>query len=180
MNKSILLIILALLSMKVGADTKTDKIKKIMEIQGQVQMWQEAIDSGKKQSEKLGTTAMDQLISRLSPSAEFKKKFNDAFNAFLSKVQAPWSAAEIVDKWASFYGPQFTEAELDQLIAFYSSDLGLKDISATRRAMTQFQEYYQNAGAPIFEKATKEYIEELQLVARQCKCEKKTKGRRAE
>jgi hypothetical protein len=176
MNKSIfLLIVLAVLSIRVSADTKTDKIKKVMEIQGQVQMWQEAIDSGKKQSEKLGETAMDQLMSNLSPSSEFKKKFNDAFNIFLAKVQAPWTAAEIVDKWASFYGPQFTESELDQLIAFYSSDLGSKDISATRRAMTQFQAYYQKAGTPIFEKATKEYVEEIKLIAHQCKCEKKPK-----
>lgn len=172
MNRYILLVVLAVLSIEVNADAKTDKIKKLMEIQGQVQMWQEVIDSGKKQTEKLGINAMDQLMSKLNPSPEFKKKFNDSFNSFISKVQDPWTASEIVDKWADFYGSQFTEAELDQLIAFYLSDLGAKDILATRRATTQFQEYYQKAGLPIFEKATKEYVEELQLVARKCKCEK--------
>ncbi len=175
MNKSILLIVIAVLSLKVNADTKTDKIKKLMEIQGQVQMWQETMDSGKKHSEKLASDAVAQLMTRLNPSPEFKQKFNNASQAYITKVQAPWSAAQIVDTWSGFYGPKFTETELDQLIAFYSSDLGIKEIAASRQAMVQFQQHYQKAGASIFEKATKEFIDELQLITRQCKCEKKHK-----
>lgn len=172
MNRYFLLAVLAILSFGVNADAKMDKIKKLMEIQGQIQMWQGVIDSGKKQGEQLATDSMNQLMSRLNPPPDFKKKFNDAVKTFVGKVQTPWSASEIVDTWARFYGSQFSEAELDQLIGFYSSDLGAKDISATRQATTEFQEYYQKARKPIFEKAVKEYIDELQLVARKCKCEK--------
>ena len=89
------------------------------------------------------------------------------------KLEAPWSAEEIVDVWASYYGPHFTDEELDQLIEFYSSELGRKDVSVTKQAMVQFSEHFQREGQPILEKATQEYIEEMKILAKECNCRKK-------
>jgi len=59
----------------------------------------------------------------------------------------------------------FTEAELDKLIGFYTSDLGKKEVAVTKQATAQFTEHFQKALQPIYENAIKEYIQELKLVA---------------
>jgi hypothetical protein len=155
------------------AETNTAKVKVLMEALGQLDMWNTQIESGKVQSEKLGQQALDQITSQLNPNEEFKKRFFDAYKNYMKKVVAPWSAQEIVDVWAKYYGPNFTEEELDKLIEFYTSDLGKKDVAATKLTMVQFTEHFQREIQPIFANATKEYIEELKIVASECKCSKK-------
>ena len=155
------------------AETDTTKVAKLMEVMGLLEMWQEQIEAGKAQSAQMGEKAMEQIMSQLNPSAEYKDRFSVAFNMYLKKLAAPWSAQEIVKIWAGYYGPHFTDDELDRLIAFYTSDLGKKDIAATKQAMTQFTEHFQKASRPIFDNATKEYIDDLKIVAHECNCQKK-------
>jgi len=92
---------------------------------------------------------------------------------YIKKVETPWSAQEIVDVWAKYYGPNFSEVELDKLIEFYTSDLGKKDVAVTKQTMAQFTEHFQKAAQPIYTNAINEYIEELKIVASECKCSKK-------
>ena len=156
------------------AQTDTTKVAKLMEVMGLLEMWQEQIEAGKAQNAQMGEKAMEQIMSQLNPSAEYKARFSAAFITYLKKLAAPWSAQEIVKVWAGYYGPHFTDDELDRLIVFYTSDLGKKDIAATKQAMTQFTEHFQKASRPIFDKAIKEYIDDLKIVARECNCQKKS------
>jgi hypothetical protein len=173
LKRQLIIFLLALMSFSTYAETNTDKVKVLMEAQGLLELWKTQIESGKVQSEKLGQQALGQITSQLTPNEEFKKRFSDAYKNYMDKVVAPWTAQEIVDVWAKYYGPNFTEEELDKLIEFYTSALGKKDVAATKLAMVQFTEHFQREIQPIFAKATKEYIEELKIVASECKCDNK-------
>jgi len=170
----LIFLLITLPSSMANAQTDTAKVAKLMEVMGLLEMWQEQIEAGKTHNAQIGEKAMEQIMSQLNPSLEYKARFSAAFNTYLKKLEAPWSAQEIVNVWANYYGPHFTDDELDRLIAFYTSDLGRKDIAATKRAMTQFTEHFQKASQPIFDKATKEYIDNLKIVARECNCQKKS------
>ena len=166
-------VILIGISASVAAEPSPVKIKKLMEAVGLLDIWSEQIELGKKQNKEMGEQMLEQFMSQLNPTEEFQKRFSDAFNNYIKKLEAPWSAEEIVDVWASYYGPHFTDEELDQLIEFYSSELGRKDVSVTKQAMVQFSEHFQREGQPILEKATQEYIEEMKILAKECNCRKK-------
>lgn len=168
-----LLIILSLFFVSaVHADSKQEKIKTLMDAVGLTEMFEQQMEMGKQQSHKVAQQALDQIFSQLNPNEEFKERFSDAFNKYMSKVEAPWSAQEVVDVWASYYGPGFTENELDELIDFYTSPLGKKEVRVSREAMVSFSEHFQKAGEPIMQEATSEYIKDLKLIAKQCNCAK--------
>jgi hypothetical protein len=166
--------ILLLLGMPISAipDTSTEKIKTLMDALGLVDMFSQQIELGRAQNEQIGRQASDQMLSQLNPSEEFRKRFSDATNNYIKKFETPWSAEEIVDIWAGYYGPNFTDKELDQLIEFYTSEIGKKDVSISKQTMTKFGEHLQKVSQPIFEDAITEYIEELKIVARECDCRK--------
>jgi hypothetical protein len=155
------------------ADQRTEKIEALMRAQGLLEMWQQQIDYGRVEGEKQARQMIKQMLSQLNPNEEFKARLEKAFITFIGKLQDNWTAQEIVDVWAKYYGPHFSDEELDKLVSFYTSDIGKKDVMAAKSAMTEFTAYFQKENKPIIEKATKEYISELQLVAKECNCKKK-------
>ena len=166
-------VLLASIAISSNAETNSEKIKKLMEVVGLLDIWSEQIELGKKQNEEMGQQILDQLMSQLNPNEEYRKRLTDAYNNYMKNLEAPWSAEDIVEVWASYYGPNFTDDELDKLIGFYSSDLGRKDVAVTKQAMVQFSEHLQRERQPILEKATQEYIDEMKIVAIECNCRKK-------
>jgi len=167
-----ILCVLLLFPCMANADQRTDKIETLMRAQGLLEMWQQQIDYGKVEGEKQAKQIIEQMLSQLNPNEEFKIRFEKSFLNFISKLQNNWTAQEIVDIWARFYGPHFSEDELDELISFYTSDIGKKDVMAAKLAVAEFTVYFQKESKPIMEKATNEYIAELKLVARECNCKK--------
>jgi len=143
-----------------------------MEALGLIEMWSQQIELGKAQNEQMGRQALDQVLSQLNPSEEFRKRFSDATNNYIKKFETPWSAQEIVDVWAGYYGPNFTDEELDKLIKFYTSEIGKKDVAISKQTLTKFTEHFQRETQPIYEKAIREYIEELKIIAHECDCRK--------
>ncbi len=172
MKKVFSVIVFCILPVFAMAGEKEDKIRLLMEAQGLLSMFESQLEMGKVQSEKVGTQMMDQLLSQINPNEEFQARFSEAFSNYMDKVTAPWGAEEIVNVWGQFYGQHFTEQELDELVKFYTSSIGKKEVKASKQALTEFTVHFQKLGEPIFQKATQDYISELKLVARECNCQK--------
>jgi hypothetical protein len=83
-------------------------------------------------------------------------------------VEVPWTAQEIVNVWARAYGPSFTDEELDQLIAFYSSPLGQKDARVSQEGLPKVSRHFEERFQPILEAATRKYASEIQRIAKEC------------
>lgn len=166
-------IVCAFFSFSVMADDRNEKVRSLMEAQGLLSMFEQQLEMGKAQKEKLGEQVIEQILSQLNPNEEFQKKFKAAFLSFMKKVETPWSADEIVTVWSEYYGTQFSDKELDQLVDFYTSDIGKKEVSASKIALVKFSKHFQELGEPIMKKAMDEYIEELKATAKECNCAKK-------
>ena len=164
------ILILLIFSATAAADSRTEKIEALMRAQGLLEMFQQQLDMGQRQSEVEARSALDQMMSQLNPTDEFRARFDAAFHKFIAAVSNPWSAQEIVSVWSGFYGDQFSDAELDELLQYYTSALGKKEVAASKLALVQFTEHFTNAGKPIMESALSEYIADLKLIASQCKC----------
>ena len=154
------------------AADREDKIKTLMEAQGLLITIEQQLDLARVQNKEQAERFMDQVMSQLDPSPEFRSRFEDAFNKFIKAVEMPWGTDEIVEVWAKYYGEKFTDEELDQLIEFYSSKLGQKDAVASREALVQFNNHFVEVGKPIADKAAQEYIKDLQTIAKECKCKR--------
>ena len=163
---------MAIFPFYVLADSKSEKLKNLMEAQGLLSMFEQQLAMGEEQSKVYGQQMLDQFMAQMNPNEEFQKRFSDAFNNFILKISTPWGAEEIVAVWGDYYGKYFTDKELEELYVFYTSELGKKEVAANKSALTEFSVHFQKLGEPIFQKATQRYIEELKLVATECKCRK--------
>lgn len=173
MLKTLIVIIFTSLSTLSFANDRSDKIKTLMEAQGLLSMFEHQLEIGEIQSEKMGKQVIDQILTQLNPSDEFKNKFSAAFQAFMKKVSSPYTAEQIVEVWAEYYGKEFTNSELDKLIDFYTSDIGQKEVSASKVALEKYTEHFQKLNGPLMKRAMNEYISELKIVAKECNCAKK-------
>lgn len=172
-NLKLVFIICSFLSFNAVADDRSDKVRSLMEAQGLLSMFEQQLEMGKVQNERMGEQVIGQILSQLNPNEEYKKQFKAAFLTFMSKVEAPWSADEIVTVWGKHYGTHFSDKELDRLVDFYTSDIGKKEVTASKVALVKFSKHFQALGEPIMKKAMQEYIEELKATAKECNCAKK-------
>ena len=155
-----------------SADGKKDKIHDLMVAQGALEMWEQQLDMAKAENTKIGKQLSHQILSEFTPTEEFKERFNAAFEKFMAKLTTPWAAEEIVSKWAEYYGSKFTEEEIDLLIKHYQSDIGKKDVAASKMALVEFSKYFQEEGRKLLDTATKDYIADLKIISKECKCRK--------
>lgn len=172
MRKAILILLLAVPCLAYSG-AREAKIETLMKAQGLLELWQQQIDYGKKEGKKQAKRIVNQILSKLNPSDVYRDRFEKAYMNFIAKLQDNWAAQQIVDVWAKYYGPHFSDEELEELILFYTSEIGQKDVKATKSTMIEFTAYFQAENKPILEKATGEYIDELKLIAKECNCRKK-------
>lgn len=155
------------------AADRTQKIQALMDALGLVSMFEQQLALGREQAEQQGQQILNQFMTTVKATPDFENRFRGAFDKYLVALQNPHTAEEIVDVWAKYYGAHFTDQELDDLLAFYMSPLGKKDVAASHKALTDFSNHFIAESKGMVEKSTNEFISELQSVAKECRCSKK-------
>ncbi|HVK55293.1 MAG TPA: DUF2059 domain-containing protein [Burkholderiales bacterium] len=170
--RTIIFCFLILTSSACFSADRTDKVRVLMEAQGLVQMFEQQIDAGKVEGRQQAKQVLDQFMVQLKPTKEFDARFRSAFEEYLKSLEVPWTAQDIVGVWAKVYGERFTDQELDDLVAYYTSALGKKDVMATQASLPELTNHFYALSKPLLERATKDFIQRLQLIANECKCKK--------
>jgi hypothetical protein len=156
-----------------SAADRASKIQALMEAQGLLQMFDQQMAMGRQQGRQQAQKMLDQVISSLEMPPKFDARFRDAFDEYMKALESPWAPQDLVNVWADKYGRNFTDAELDQLVAYYTSPLGRKDVAASQAALPQFSDHFSELSKPIMEKATQTYVQRLQATVKDCKCSRK-------
>ena len=143
-----------------------------MELQGLVKMFDQQLQSSRESTRSTANQVMEKMLASLNPPEEVQGKFRQAADEFIEAAQAPWTAQEIVDVWSKYYGAKFSDQELDQLLKYYRSPLGQKDVSASHEAMGPYQAEFQERYKPVMDQATQQFIKRLQAIIKECNCKK--------
>jgi hypothetical protein len=139
--------------------SKRAKIGKLIAAQGMEQMFQQQLDSSKTALVELGTKIMHSLGDANTPPSAAEKLVEPIFNRFVQDAGAMFTARELVDIWSSQYGKDLTEAEIDKILAYYSSPIGQKDVRAAQTAMVGFSATLN----PESEKRAMKLLEKLKI-----------------
>ncbi len=172
MKKLCCIILLFLVSIGVSADEREVKLKTLMEAQGLIKTFGNQMDTEISQREKIGEQMMIQMLTQINPNQKFKTRFKNILDNFIKQVQSPWNAEEVVTVWGQYYGKNFSDQELEQLIEFYSSPIGKKEVAATKSALPEFTMHFQKISETEFKKIIQEFVAELRLVVKECNCKK--------
>jgi hypothetical protein len=168
------LIALALLACNFAhAGPLEDKTRKLFEVQGIVARFQASIDQGRIQAREESKKVMDQMLSEMELSKEYQERTNVAYEKYMKALLTDRTADQIVEVLIKFYAPNFTEDELDKLIAFYGSSVAQKDADVSRTAMQQVVDSYKAANDQIRVAATSEFVRDIRLIAQQCNCSRR-------
>ncbi len=133
MKKTLLIVAITLFSFSVNAqnDTKTTKIKQLLELTG---------------SGNLGIQMMDQMIKT------FKNSYSSVNDKFWDDFKNEINANDIENMILPIYDKYYTENDIDQLITFYNSPIGKKMIQTMPSVMQETMAAGQNWGREIGEK----------------------------
>ncbi|MDX2220693.1 MAG: DUF2059 domain-containing protein [Burkholderiales bacterium] len=172
MHRIAVFILLACLSSLSFAQSasRDAKVRELMKAQGLMVLIEQQLEAGKEESRKQVRQMSDQMFMRLKPTPEFQNKFAKAFEEFVMSLHKTWNAGEMVDVWAKAYGAQFTDKELDGLLAYYKSPLGQKDVKAAQAAMPVLTQHFSQKIGPIVERETQAYMDKLEKLVDACKC----------
>ena len=69
-----------------------------------------------------------------------------AFERLVSRSSSVFSAQEFVDSWSAEYGKELSTAELTEILRYYESPTGKKDVSASKAAMARFSRWATQEG----------------------------------
>ena len=118
--------------------SKRAKIGKLIAVQGMEQMFKQQLDSSKTAMVEMGTKIVRSMSDENTPPSASEKLVEPIFNRFVEDVGNMFTARELVDRWSSQYGKELTEADIDKILAYYSSPIGQKDVKASQMAMVGF------------------------------------------
>jgi hypothetical protein len=141
--KFLLLAIALVLSVQVTADesVRQAKIAKVLEAQGLLQMFQQQIEQSKSQASDAGKDIYRTILREGGiEEGQENPKLEQVFTQYIERCSTMFTADEFVEIWSRFYGNDLSEAELDELLAFYTSPVGKKDVAASQAAMIGFSQ----------------------------------------
>jgi hypothetical protein len=172
--RKILALSLCLMATGALADARSDKLTALMDAEGVSQAFDSARTMVREQTRADAEQILRSVVPRLDATPETIQKLTDAVTALLDEVtSAGMTREDMVATWNEVYAAQFTDAELDQLLAFYRSPLGQKTVRISREAMPKVMEHAQSKLQPALKPATEHYFAKVRQIITDCNCLKK-------
>jgi hypothetical protein len=170
--KWLLILVIMIHSSITLAESKEEKVRKLFEIQGVEQTWQESIDQSRGEGRKQADQMADQMLNQLTPNKAFREKLDKAIDKFINTLDTKRTAKDIIEVLIPYYAPHFSERELDMLIEFYGSEVARKDTEISRLATKKMSEHFQVENQKIITAATNEFVKDIQKITVECNCQK--------
>ena len=120
-----------------AADTRQDLVMRIAEAQGLTALFEQQIGQMREAARANGAELLKQARAA-SGSDEPTAKERAAFERFSAKAYSMFSSKELVSIWTKHYGAGLSVEDLRQILRYYQSPVGQKDVAANKQAMQPF------------------------------------------
>ncbi|MBL8469413.1 DUF2059 domain-containing protein [Methyloversatilis discipulorum] len=163
MKKAVLAIALVLSTYAHAEDTvRQAKISQIVEAQGLRQMFEQQLNQSQAAAADLGKNLYRKMLLESGiPEGQENPKLENVFTQYLQRCAAMFSAQELVETWSSFYGKDLSEADLDNILAYYTSPAGKKDVSASKSAMVRFSQTISRESQARMNESIEQFMSDL-------------------
>jgi hypothetical protein len=133
------MICFSLFSACASAQTREEILVDLVRAQGLQEMFDQTLQQTKVVAEQSGRKAFSQMLAAASNIDTGKKqRLEGALERYLGRVGSMWKADELVTLWTLSYGKELSDQDLKQILAYYRSPTGIKDVSATKAAVRMF------------------------------------------
>lgn len=154
-------------------NTKQAKLRELVELQGLTATMEEAHASRGEQAREVGPMIIAQFKKELlNLDAATMAEMQAALESFVEAASAGVTAAESIAVWIEYYGQNVTEADLDQILAYYRSPAGRKDAVAQGKAGERWTAFLTERSNKAMDAATSAYIERLKVIVQRAAARK--------
>ncbi len=118
---------------------RQETIARIVEAQGLQDMFQQQIDVSRASAVEMGQRTFKKILLEAGvPEGKEDPRLAEIFGRYVERCATMFTAKELVSTWAGAYGKGLSDSELKQILAYYRSPLGKKDVQASQVAMASF------------------------------------------
>jgi hypothetical protein len=118
-------------------DERQSLVRQILAAQGLEQSFELQMAQARQTFKGYG----EQALARVSGGAPPDPRAVAALERFLERSSRTFVVQEYIDQWARHYGAQLSDDELRQVLDYYQSPVGRKDVAATQVAMAAFSSW---------------------------------------
>jgi hypothetical protein len=159
-----------------SGSTKNAKLAQLFKLQGFSAVIEQQRQACKKQAEAMKPQIMQQLKKTFpDDKARFWGQFEIAYERFEKASQPSWTVEEATDYYAKLYGKHVSEQDLDQILAFYRSPVGKKDIEASNAAISEWTAFLMKRNQGEFQRHYQAFLKDISNVAKECAEENESK-----
>jgi hypothetical protein len=146
---------------------KTEKIIKLMKTSGVYDFLESSYQDNNKIFTNLRKSSQVDIKSKYhSLPKEFWEQEEKAYKKMQEDLKEfDSSPDEYVRKWAGFYGDGLTVDEVTEILDYYNSTIGRKDLAAQAKASYKWNSYIHDGYQEAMERATKEYSSSISKTA---------------
>lgn len=167
-------LMLALAPAFASQSTKDAKLAHLMELQGLNDVIRQQQEAGQKQAAQICADTLEQLKKQMPDmDPQTTEDIGKASQQFIADAKPTWTAEEAVAAYARFYGEQLGEHDLDQIIAYYESPVGKKDIAASHAGIPKWSAYLAEKNQAALKQATSTYVTSVKNAVERARARKK-------
>ncbi len=145
-------------------ETRQELVQKISVAQGIHGMFEQQLADQRESLRGYGAKLLIDMVAQSGGEATAKEKA--AFERFVSRAAKALSAKELSDKWVASYGTDLSTSDLQEILKYYPSPIGKKDVAATKAAMKVFSAWLNTESQARTNLLVAELMKDLQPVKR--------------
>lgn len=144
--------------------SKKAKVVKYIELIGLRDMFEQQIALEEQKTDKLLKQIADEELGQLANKGAIAEKLQQANAAFSQTLKSAITPERLATVYGDLYGAHFTEAEIDELIKHAQSDLGRKEIAASKATLLEYGKAFEKEENDAIQKAIKDYTARLDAI----------------
>jgi hypothetical protein len=140
-------------------EARAEVIQKIAASQGLFEMFEQQLAQQRDSMKGYAAKLFEQTTAETGMQPNAKEKA--ALEQFLAKAPTVFSATEITNTWTATYGKDLSVPELQDILKYYDSPIGRKDVAASKAAMISFSIWMNQEAQVRATSLIKEMLQEL-------------------
>ncbi len=146
------------------ADARQEKITELVRVMGLRDAFDRQIEQSRAAYAEIGKKMVAQVLAEAGVTdPEKKARLEVIFQRYLERgaSRSQWKAEDLVEIWSRHYGQDLSDDDLDQILAFYKSPVGQRELAASQAATTGYTAEVQARSQVDMQDALKQLAAEL-------------------
>ena len=146
-------------------ESKAKKLDELMKLTGLYNVIEQQRQAIGQQAEAFRLQILQEFKTNVPEvGQEVWEKFDAASAKFVAASKPSWTAEEAVKLYADLYGADITEDELDQILAYYKSPIGQKDIAASLAAVPKWTAFLTEKNQEVLQRNLQTFMGEIRQI----------------